>query len=72
MTKRRLRKLYEVVRAAAHGSGTTACEDGESDELAAALDEIIDECDHASEARLVEWAMSNGYPDFDTVLRYGR
>ena len=72
MTKRRLRKLYEVVRVAAHAAGSLACDDGEPGELADALDQIIDECDHASEARLVEWAMANGYPDFDTVLRYGR
>lgn len=63
--------LYEVVRAAAHTAGSLACDDGATGELADALDQIIDECDHASEARLVEWAMANGYPDFDTVLRYG-
>jgi hypothetical protein len=72
MTKRRLRELYEAVRIAAHAAGILACEDGESRELADALDEFIEECDHAREARLVEWAMDNGYPDFETVLRYGR
>jgi hypothetical protein len=44
----------------------------ETGELAAALDQIIDECDHAWEARLIEWAMANGYPDFETVLEYAR
>jgi len=72
MTKRRLRQLYELVRVAAHAAGSLACDDGETGELADALDQIIDECDDASEARLVEWAMDNGYPDFDTVLRYAR
>ena len=60
------------MRVAAHAAGSLACDDGETGELADALDQIIDECDHAAEARLVEWAMANGYPDFDTVLRYGR
>lgn len=64
--------MYEVVRTAAHATGSLACDDCETGELADALDEINDECDHASEARLIEWAMANGYPDFDTVLRYGR
>jgi hypothetical protein len=64
--------LYEVVRVAAHATGSLACGNGENGELADALDQIIDECDHASEARLIEWAMDNGYPDFETVLRYGR
>ena len=72
MTKRRFRDLYEVVRAATHAAGILRCDAGETPELANALDEFIDECDHPSEARLIEWAMANGYPDFDTVLRYGR
>jgi hypothetical protein len=72
MTKRRLRELYEMVRVAAHATGVPTREDGESDDLAHALDEIFDECDHASEARMVEWAMANGYPDFDTVVLYAR
>jgi hypothetical protein len=72
MTRRRLRELYEVVRSAAHTAGILASDEGESGELADALDEFIEECDDAWEARLVEWAMENGYPDFETVLRYGR
>jgi DNA-binding GntR family transcriptional regulator len=72
MTKRRLRALYEVVRVAAHAAGSLACDEVATGELADALDQIIDECDDASEARLVEWAMENGYPALETVLRYGR
>lgn len=72
MTRRRLRKLYEIVRASAHAASSLACDDSETRELADALDQIIEECDHAWEARLVERAMGNGYPDFETVLRYGR
>jgi hypothetical protein len=72
MTRLQLRKLYAVVRAAAHAGGILACEDGETRELADALDQFIEECDKPEEARLVEWAMENGYPDFETVVRYGR
>jgi hypothetical protein len=72
MTRRRLRELYESVRSAAHSAGILACDDGESRELADALDQFIEECDHAWEATLVEWAMDNGYPDFETVLEYAR
>ena len=72
MTKRRFRNLYEVVRVAAHEAGILTCNEGETAELAEALDEFIEECDTPEEARLVEWAMDNGYPDFETVLRYGR
>jgi hypothetical protein len=57
-------------RGAAHASAILACDGGESAELADALDQFIEECDHGWEARLVEWAMDNGYPDFDTVLEY--
>lgn len=49
MTKRRLRELYEIVRAAAHTAGILACDEGETAELADAQDQIIEECDHASE-----------------------
>lgn len=70
MTKRRLRELYEDVRVAAHAGGILACGEDETRELADALDQFIEECDHAWEARLVEWAMDNGYPDFETVVQY--
>ena len=52
--------------------GISPCDEGETPELADALDEFIEECDDAWEARLIEWAIDNGYPDFETVLRYGR
>jgi hypothetical protein len=59
--------------------GVATCQPGglsgdqaETPELADALDEFIEECDHAWEARLVEWATDNGYPDFETVLEYAR
>ena len=71
MTKRHLQELYEVVRAAAHAGGALARDEVESVELADALDQFVEECDHAWEARLVEWAMDNGFPDFETVLQYG-
>ena len=71
MTKRRLRELYEAARAAAHASGMLSCDEGEVNKLGAALDQIIEECD-PWEAGLVDWAMENGYPALETVLRYGR
>jgi hypothetical protein len=46
MTQRRLRELYEVVRVAAHVAGIFTCDEGETSELADALDEFIEECDH--------------------------
>lgn len=39
--------------------------------LADALDQIIEECD-PSEAALVDWAMENGYPDFEAGLECAR
>jgi hypothetical protein len=72
MTQCRLRKLYNAVRAAARAGGLLECEECETWELGDALDRFIEECDDPWEARLVEWAMVNGYPDFETVLRYSR
>lgn len=39
-------------------------------ELAKALDVVIAHCD-GRQAGLIDWAMDNGYPEFDTVLRFG-
>jgi hypothetical protein len=61
-------KLPELPRTPA------ACSRGDESELnklGAALDQIIEECD-PWEAGLVDWAMENGYPALETVLRYAR
>jgi hypothetical protein len=59
-----------LLRVAAHAAGILTCNEGETAELADALEEFIEECDTPEEAGLVEWAMDNGYPDFETVLEY--
>jgi len=38
-------------------------------ELADALGQILEACD-ATQAGMVDWAIDNGYPDFETVLEY--
>jgi hypothetical protein len=71
MTEDRFREIYEAARAAAHTIGVLARYYNAIDELADALDEMIEEGD-ARQAGMVDWAMDNGYPDFETVLEYAR
>lgn len=58
------------VRVAAHSEALLLVTKARPANFADALDEFVEECDHAWEARLIEWAVDNGYPDFETVLEY--
>jgi hypothetical protein len=71
MTLDRFRQLYETARSAARVTGTDLIAVAFAERLyGEALDTIIEECD-AHQAGMVDWAMDNGYPEFETVLRYG-
>jgi hypothetical protein len=68
MTDRRLRKLYRVAQRAAHSEAKRAQTAWVL--LGDALDQIIEECD-SRQAGLIDWAIDNGFPEFETVLHYG-
>lgn len=71
MTERRFRELYEQVQAASRVVGVDPVAVAFADRLySEARDAIIEECD-SRQAGLMDWAMDNGYPEFQTVLRYG-
>lgn len=71
MTQDRFRQLYETARSAAHVTGTDPVAVAFADRLHSdALDAIIEESD-AHQAGMVDWAMDNGYPEFETMLAYG-
>jgi hypothetical protein len=71
MTERRFRQLYEQVQAASRVVGVDPVAVAFADRLyGEARDAIIGQC-NSRQAALMDWAMENGYPEFETVLRYG-
>jgi len=72
MTEARIRELYELVRCSIHSLGhSAAVTESLESQLERALDQIIDESD-PMQAGLVDWAMGNGCPEFETVLKFGK
>lgn len=69
MTDERLRKIYDVARYAVYAEGDPS-EGMYSPKVGKALDVVIAYCD-ARQAGMMDWAIANGFPDFETVVLFG-
>lgn len=69
MTDARLRKIYDAGRKAVYAHADPI-EGLHSAKLGRVLDLVIEHGDRR-QAGMMDWAIDNGFPEFDIVLRFG-